>query len=376
MPSWIRGTAMELETVVSLSKVEILRGIITEKLTTAAQEIFAVVERTVAGYEEEASGFRQEIDRQRRQLDVVLQPEIKVETTDEEQLSPIFEPVQEEATRGGDLSEDENQHKYEPSEGFIYTTEEEHDGGVEEQLVLSTAQNQEPVTESDYEPASRLLPPVVESNRNSAGRQRVMKPKNQIQLRIRILEDSQIEVLSLSVYKKYPLHELQCPSGLQETDFLNLLRSTYPQLAPHKQFEFFLTDHTRRLQPLKVKTLTPEEIVSTLKSSGAGNSALYIQLKTQEEPRASDDSVPPSQRTAAADSESTSDQSVPHTGPCFRLLPSTVSRGRRKRRRRQNIEPQAHINLRIRILEDSQIHLVSCNVLRQYLCTSCSFLVV
>ena len=61
-----------------VSKAEILRGMIADKLTTAAQEILAVVERTVAGYEEEASGFRQEIDRQRRQLEVLLQPQVKL----------------------------------------------------------------------------------------------------------------------------------------------------------------------------------------------------------------------------------------------------------------------------------------------------------
>lgn len=71
---------MELETVVSLSKAEALRELIIEKLTAAAQLIFAGVEKTVAAYEEEASAFRQEIDRQRRQLEVAP-PEIKVETT-------------------------------------------------------------------------------------------------------------------------------------------------------------------------------------------------------------------------------------------------------------------------------------------------------
>ncbi|XP_045897943.1 putative uncharacterized protein DDB_G0287113 isoform X1 [Micropterus dolomieu] len=68
-----------LDSVCIMSRSEILRGIVTEKLTTAAQEIFAVVERTVAGYEEEASGLRQEIDRQRRQLEAVLQPRVKLE---------------------------------------------------------------------------------------------------------------------------------------------------------------------------------------------------------------------------------------------------------------------------------------------------------
>ncbi|KAK9523139.1 hypothetical protein VZT92_019555 [Zoarces viviparus] len=62
-----------------MSEAEILIGIVTEKLTTAAQEILAVVERTVAGYEEEASGFRREIDRRKKQLEVLLQPRVSLE---------------------------------------------------------------------------------------------------------------------------------------------------------------------------------------------------------------------------------------------------------------------------------------------------------
>ncbi|KAF3698187.1 Zinc finger protein 181 HHZ181 [Channa argus] len=362
MLSWIHRTNMELDTVVSLSKVEILRGIITEKLTTAAQEIFAVVERTVAGYEEEASGFRQEIDRQRRQLEVVLQPEIKVEATEEEHLSPICEPVREEATGGVELSEDDEQHKYEPNMGFIYSTEDEYDEGVEKQPVLSPTQHQEHLAEPDYEPASRLLPASVPFKRKNGGRHKVTKPQNHIDLRIRILEDSQIEVLSVSVFKKYPLHELQCPCGLQEADFLNLLRSTYPQLAADNPFEIFLTDHTRRLKPLKVTTLTPEELYATLKSTGAGNSALYIRLKTQVEPEAGNENIHPPQRTAAADSASTSDQLRPHT----RSFPTTVSPAKRKCGRHRNSEPQTHVDLRIRILEDWQIDVLTGSVFKQY----------
>lgn len=59
-----------------LSKTELLRGIVCEKLTAAAQEIFAVVERTLSGYEEEAAGLRSEIDRQKKQLEAVLQPRV------------------------------------------------------------------------------------------------------------------------------------------------------------------------------------------------------------------------------------------------------------------------------------------------------------
>lgn len=73
------GGSETLDGLSSMSKAEILRGIVTEKLSTAAQEILAVVERTVAGYEEEASGFRREISRQKRQLELLLQPRVRLE---------------------------------------------------------------------------------------------------------------------------------------------------------------------------------------------------------------------------------------------------------------------------------------------------------
>lgn len=63
-----------------MSKGEILRGFVTERLAAASQEILTVVDRIVAGYEEEASGFRQEIELQRRQLEVLLQPQVTFNT--------------------------------------------------------------------------------------------------------------------------------------------------------------------------------------------------------------------------------------------------------------------------------------------------------
>lgn len=53
-----------------MSKSSSLRRIITERLSSATREVLAVVETTVADYEEEAEGFRQEINRQRRQLEL------------------------------------------------------------------------------------------------------------------------------------------------------------------------------------------------------------------------------------------------------------------------------------------------------------------
>lgn len=81
------------------------------------------------------------------------------------------------------------------------------------------------------------------------------------------------------MFQKYPLHELQCRRGLQEADFLHLLRSTFPQLATDEPFDVFITDNTRKLQPLKIDLWTPEAIERTIRANG--NSALYIRLKVR-----------------------------------------------------------------------------------------------
>ena len=55
----------------TMSSVECLRNFVSERLAAAAQEIFGVFSKTIVEYEEE-------IDRQRRLLDAVLKPEIKI----------------------------------------------------------------------------------------------------------------------------------------------------------------------------------------------------------------------------------------------------------------------------------------------------------
>lgn len=54
-----------------MSSFEYLREFVNERLTAAAEEIFGVFKKTIVHYEEE-------IDRQRRLLDVVWKPEIKL----------------------------------------------------------------------------------------------------------------------------------------------------------------------------------------------------------------------------------------------------------------------------------------------------------
>ncbi|XP_069375089.1 uncharacterized protein [Paralichthys olivaceus] len=292
-----------------MSKSDVLRGIITEKLSTAAREILAAVERTVSGYEEEAAGFRLQVERQRRQLEALLQPRVKLERRDAQQLFPISEPPPEEELSGSGepVQEKEQQHKYELSA--------EADGGMSLPCFTGEYTEEEESPERASSTPTKDEEPITEFS----------EAQNHVDLRIRILGDSGINVLSRKVYRKYPLRQLQCPRGLQETDFLQLLRSTFPQLVA--DFDFFTTDRSRKLLPLKVQTLTPEEIDRSIKSNG--NSALYIRIKNQE--------FRPSQREdAAADSPS-----------CHSGVPSDSSMPQIK----ETLNP---INLKLRILEDPE----------------------
>ena len=57
-----------------MSSVQHLRELMNERLTAAAEEIFRVFHKTIIEYEEE-------IDRQRRLLDIIRKPEIKLHRT-------------------------------------------------------------------------------------------------------------------------------------------------------------------------------------------------------------------------------------------------------------------------------------------------------
>ncbi|XP_078138419.1 uncharacterized protein LOC144538173 [Centroberyx gerrardi] len=349
-----------------MSKAEILRGIVTERLAAAAREILAVVERTVAGYEEEASAFKQEIDRQRRQLDVLLQPRVKLERLGNFELLPVCEEEDEEAGRG-ELPANEEQHRQQPSVedpgslGLLCHIEEEEGDDDEEDETpepLSPIPLCDNLKDPEYQLPSRLFSPSDQSERRKRGRSRIIETQHYVYLRVCVLEDSR-SVLSNSVTCRVQM--VKCPRGLQEADFLVLLRSRFPRLAGgNKPFDLFTADSSRKLQPLKLKTLTPEEIHRSIKSSGKGRSALYIRLKAGEEHQ---DELDPLQRKDEATEDFpstsaiiiTSEQTDLHT----RLFPPSDQSERRKRGRPRISETQHYLNLRVSMLEDSQTDVLS-----------------
>ncbi|XP_034021019.1 zinc finger protein 835-like isoform X2 [Thalassophryne amazonica] len=296
-----------VDSVGNMSKVDILREIVNEKLVTAAREILAVVERTVAGYEEEVSGFREEIDRQRRQLEA-FQPKVKLERPG----------LSDTGNLGLTCCDDEDESSEQPA------------------LIFSSSQD-EP-TDPDCQIISRFVP-----ERRNPGSPQPDHTQDRVVLRVRLLEDSQCSVLSNHALKNSCLQEVSCPCGLQEANFLDLLRSTFPQLSGGELFDILTTDRSKKLQPLKLKMMTPEEIDRSLRSTGAEASVLYIRPKRH--------------RNDTPDCPSTSAMTAADPSKEF-----TVGRSGRRRGRPRRGEEQRHHLLRVCILEDSQSDVLSSNV--------------
>uniref|UniRef100_UPI0037E9B96C zinc finger protein 850-like n=1 Tax=Semicossyphus pulcher TaxID=241346 RepID=UPI0037E9B96C len=111
----------------TMSSVEYLRQFVSERLTAAAEEIFGVFERIIIGYEGE-------IDRQRRLLDVVLNPEIKLNRIELPQQHVSTEEEEEEEVLPDQQLCNQERDSPEPPE-----IKEEH----EEQEELGTSQEGE-----------------------------------------------------------------------------------------------------------------------------------------------------------------------------------------------------------------------------------------
>ncbi len=61
-----------------MSKVEMLRVVVNQRLTAAVEEISGLFERTIAEYEEELCHSKRENKRLRKVLDAVLKPEVRL----------------------------------------------------------------------------------------------------------------------------------------------------------------------------------------------------------------------------------------------------------------------------------------------------------
>ncbi|XP_046897562.1 zinc finger protein 345-like [Hypomesus transpacificus] len=74
-----------------MSKLDLFRGFIRERLSTAALEIFAAFKKTFAEFQEEMYNSKEQSARLKRLLDIVTPPEIKIHQIEVQQLS-LLEP--------------------------------------------------------------------------------------------------------------------------------------------------------------------------------------------------------------------------------------------------------------------------------------------
>ncbi|XP_063756756.1 zinc finger protein 30-like isoform X2 [Eleginops maclovinus] len=325
------------EPLEEMSKCDILRGIVTEKLSTALQEILAVLQRTVSGYEEEALGLRREISRQRSQLEL-LQPRVSLQrralVPDAEDHDVEVSPEEEEEQQPAEQETG--------SLGMLWYDDDEDDEEEEQ----PTPDPKDP----DFQITPRLISPRARSDRRRPGR-----PRGSIILRVCLLEDARTLVLSNSVFKRHPVQELCCPPGLSEEGFLLLLRSSFPRLT--ESFELFTSDRTKTLRPLRLEALTPERILSSVRAS-----ALYIRLKSRED-SGSRGSVGPQEEpspsgsiTSSAD-ETEASSSVPS--------PRVPSVKRRRGRPRLWKQPPHHV-LRVCMLGTHRSDVLSNKVFKRH----------
>uniref|UniRef100_A0A3P8UZK8 Zinc finger protein OZF-like n=2 Tax=Cynoglossus semilaevis TaxID=244447 RepID=A0A3P8UZK8_CYNSE len=77
---------------------------------------------------------------------------------------------------------------------------------------------------------------------------------------------------------------LKCPRSLRESDLLDLIRSSVPQLAGQNQpFDILTSDKGRSLQCLDPKTWTLEEFFENIHSAEGQTSTIFIRPKIQKE---------------------------------------------------------------------------------------------
>lgn len=61
-----------------MSNVQMLRCLLKQRITEDAEETFGLFERTIAEYEEEASGLKEDNEGLKKRLRAVFNPEVRV----------------------------------------------------------------------------------------------------------------------------------------------------------------------------------------------------------------------------------------------------------------------------------------------------------
>ncbi|XP_074542707.1 uncharacterized protein LOC141802836 [Halichoeres trimaculatus] len=127
-----------------MSKTQILRGFINQRLSAAAEEIFELFERTIAEYEEQLCRAKEDNQRQKKLLDAVCNPQLRIHRTDVQQLVVGEEllPKQKECGTGPQQQDSELPVFKEEQEELWISQEGEQLQGLEEEKPQSSLLHQ------------------------------------------------------------------------------------------------------------------------------------------------------------------------------------------------------------------------------------------
>ncbi|XP_049923357.1 zinc finger protein 771-like isoform X21 [Epinephelus moara] len=137
-----------------MSKVQMLRSLVKQRLTAAAEEIFGLFERTIAEYEEELCRSKEENERQRKLLETVSNPQLRLHRADVQQLLVVKEevpPEQQEWSSSVDQEDPEPPHIKEEQEELWISQEGEQLQGLEEDDITKFTFSPVPVKSEDEE---------------------------------------------------------------------------------------------------------------------------------------------------------------------------------------------------------------------------------
>ncbi|XP_049424963.1 zinc finger protein 391-like isoform X1 [Epinephelus fuscoguttatus] len=137
-----------------MSKVQMLRALVKQRLSAAAEEIFGLFERTIAEYEEELCRSKEKNERQRKLLDAVFNPQLRLHRADVQQLLVVKEevpPEQQEWSSSVDQEDPEPPHIKEEQEELWISQEGEQLQGLEEDDITKFTSTPVPVKSEDDE---------------------------------------------------------------------------------------------------------------------------------------------------------------------------------------------------------------------------------
>ncbi|XP_078101353.1 uncharacterized protein LOC144514039 isoform X1 [Sander vitreus] len=212
-----------------MCKVQMLRALVEQRLTAAAEEIFGLFERTIAEYEEELCRSKEENERQRELLDAVFNPQLRFHRAalppDDKSLIGIKEE-QQECNSSVDQQEPEPPpHIKEEQEELWSSQEGEQLQGLEEADITKFPFTPVPVKSEDEDVEQLLVvkeevPPEQQECSSSVDQQKPEPPphikEEQEELwssqegeRLQGLEEADITKFTVPVKSEYDEEEAQ-----------------------------------------------------------------------------------------------------------------------------------------------------------------------